>query len=289
MGHNDFRKYETLLGQRRLQTILSQTTTPTMRSTMQLLFNAYGPIVIISTFIYVTKAIEWDDSRIPLQKQRILQGFGVVSANVNSSTGSGGDNFGVGGVAPTINKSPTARPMLSPIFSPASSASRPIFAPIKSPSFGNSGVTIDNEAPVAPSMTPRAPSAAPSTSGSDDLEFPTSLPTSISGIVIGDTPSNEVKPTKSPVTMQNNQVPKTWLSFVVTYTSQMYTIVQDSAGVGEILRKVHGDIRHSLQRLVTLQNVSITITMLESELLGTMKDLAILQLLSLLFVVHVHN
>jgi hypothetical protein len=194
--------------------------------------------------------------------RRILQAFGVVDG-----------------------PSPTAKPNIPPIFAPitvpinarpvsipAPPTTKPVAAPTATGFGGGGSVTIGD---ILPTTTPTAASstAAPTSPSATNLEFPTSTPTTASGVVILDEPTLSTKniPTYAPMSMvQNNPpVPASWLSFVVTYTSELYTVVKDPKNIQGILRTVHGDVRKSLSHLIKQQNVSIVIELLESELLGT--------------------
>ena len=136
-------------------------------------------------------------------------------------------------------------------------------------------MTIANP-PTSMPIKESTPSPTPSVTSSSIDGGPTEAPTSASGAVIidDDAPSTSVAttkpPTKAPMSAQSSPpATKTWLSFVVTYASELYTTVKDPQNVQEILRTVHSEIRKSLHHLIKQQNVSIFIELLESELVGT--------------------
>ena len=193
---------------------------------------------------------------------------------------------------------PTAKPNVPPIFAPIAvpvSNTRPVSiptptrkpisapaptrkpnsAPLRAPTsgFGTVGggnMTLND----TPTTTPTTVSStdAPTSPNDGDIEIPTSIPTSGSGVVLLDGPTTGPKTTttKAPISVIQSSapVPSSWLSFVVTYTSELYTIVKDPKNIQDIVRTVHGDVRKSLSHLIKQQNVSIVIELLESENLG---------------------
>jgi hypothetical protein len=183
---------------------------------------------------------------------------------------------------------PITRPVAVPvpISKPVVVLPVPITKPSTTSGFGNGGggagsETIDH---ITPTTTPTAETSTVVPTSVTSTVVPitptattTSTPTSASGVVvIDDGPTSSAttakSPTKAPtsvVVVNTPPVPTSWLSFVVTYTSELHTVVKDPKKVLDILRTVHGDVRKALSQLIRQQNVSIVIELLESELLGT--------------------
>lgn len=214
----------------------------------------------------------------PDDSARILQGFGIVDDPTPTSKPTLPPIFAPVASKPSLPSifAPViSKPSLPPIFAPVAAPvnprpvsipiAKPVAAPLTAPTlgFGSGGGNVQ------PTVMPKTASTTTPTSTSSDVEGPTSIPTTGSGVVLLDEPTSA--PTISPILVVQSSPPvaSSWLSFVVTYTCEMYTIAKDPLNVNEILRTVHGDIRKSLHRLIKQQNVSIVIELLESELLGT--------------------
>ena len=209
----------------------------------------HGIVLIWTVHASVAASTTSQRSRQEGELLRKLQAFGVVDGPSPTSKPNLPTIFAP--IAVPITKPPVA-PNSVPIFT------RPVSRPARAPTvgFGDGGgesVTID----VAPSTTPTASSS----SDSPISPSTTSTPTSAAGVVILD------EPTKAPISVVQH-VPASWLSFVVTYTSEMYTNVKDPKNIEGILRAAHIDVRKSLSHLIQQQNVTIVIELLQSEFLG---------------------